>query len=69
MKNAEFKEQIIDLAMNIVFIFNLQMNNNCNNAKFGMQRFLDDMSSISTKSVAVFAQSLELWAQLVEKLA
>ncbi len=36
MKNDEFKEQIIDLAMNIVFIFNLQMNNNCNNAKFGM---------------------------------
>jgi hypothetical protein len=69
MKNDEFKEQIIDLAMNIVFIFNLQMNNNCNNAKFGMQRSLDDMLSISTKSIAVFAQSLELWAQLVEKLA
>jgi len=36
MKNDEFKEQIIDLAMNTIFIFNLQMNNNSNNAKFGM---------------------------------
>jgi hypothetical protein len=29
MKNVEDKEQIIDLVVNKVFIFNLQMSNNC----------------------------------------
>ncbi len=62
MKNDEFKKQIIDPTMNIIFIFNLQMNNNYSNAKFGMHKFIDDMSSISIESIIVFAQSSELWA-------
>jgi hypothetical protein len=36
MKNAEDKEHIIDPTVNIVFIFDLQMNNNCKSARFGM---------------------------------
>jgi len=36
MKNAEDKEHIIDPTVNIVFIFYLQMNNNCKSARFGM---------------------------------
>ncbi len=35
MNNDEDKEQIMNLAVNIVFIFDLQMNN-YNSAKFGM---------------------------------
>ncbi len=53
MKNDEFKEQIIDPTMDIVFIFNLQMNNNCTNAKFGMHKSIDDMSGISIQSTIV----------------
>ncbi len=73
MKNVENKEQITDSIVNIVFIFNLHMNNNCKSARFGMLRSKDDMSGILaesatfTRSSRVFAQSLELWAQLVEK--
>ncbi len=44
MKNDENKEHIINPTMNIIFIFYLQMNNNCNNARFGMQQCKDDMS-------------------------
>ncbi len=71
MKKDEDKEQIVDPTMNIVFIFDLQMNNNCRIAGFGMQRFKDDMLSILVKllgifawSSSVFTQSSKLWAQL-----
>ncbi len=36
MKNDENKEQIVDLKVNIIFIFDFQKNNNCNSTKFGM---------------------------------
>ncbi len=41
MKNGEDKEQIKDLVVNTIFIFDLQMSNkvvsnNCRNARFGM---------------------------------
>ncbi len=76
MKTVEDKEWIIDPVMNIVFIVNLQMSNNCKSAKFGMERFNDDMSGVLAKSIAtfilslkVFAQSLELWAKSTKKSA
>jgi hypothetical protein len=39
------------------------MNNNCRSEGFGMQRSKDDMLSVSTKLVAVFAQSSGVFAQ------
>jgi hypothetical protein len=36
MKNDEDKEQITDLAVNTIFIFDLQMSNNCRSGGFGM---------------------------------
>jgi hypothetical protein len=69
MKNAEDKEHIIDPTVNIVFIFDLQMNNNCKNAIFGMQRSKDDMSGVLVeltilfvRSSRVFTHSSKLWA-------
>ncbi len=74
VQNVEDKEQIIDLIVNTIFIFNLQMNNNYKSVGFGMQRSNDDMSGILATLVAIFIQSskvftysLELWAQLTEK--
>ncbi len=58
----------MDPAMNTIFIFNQQMNNNCKSVGFGMHRCKDDMSGVSTESTTIFAQSLELWAQSVEKI-
>jgi hypothetical protein len=75
MKNDEDKEHITNLAVNTVFILNMQMSNNCNNAKFGMQQFKDDMLGILVELVAIFIRSLgvfaqlsKLWAKLIEKL-
>jgi hypothetical protein len=62
MKNDEDKEQIIDPTVNIIFIFNLQKSNNCNNAGFGMQKSIDYMLGISTELTVVFTQSSKLWA-------
>jgi hypothetical protein len=60
--------------MNTIFIFNLQINNNCNNAKFVMEGSKDDMSSVLVESTRVFTyssriftQSSELWAQSTKK--
>jgi hypothetical protein len=76
MKNDEDKEKIIDPKVNRIFIFYLQMNNNCNCIGFGMQKFIDDMLNISAESATifiqssrVFTQSLELWVESLEKLA
>jgi hypothetical protein len=54
MKNVEEKKQITNPAMNTIFIFDLQMNNNYRSVGFGMQRSKDDMSCVSAKSVVVF---------------
>jgi hypothetical protein len=54
MKNAENKEQIIDLVVHKVFIFYLHISNNYRNAKFGMQRFKDDVLGVSIESTIVF---------------
>ncbi len=74
MKNDEDKEQITNPTMNTIFIFDLQKSNYCNNVGFGMQKFIDDMLGIQVESAAVFvrslgvfAQSLELQAQLAKK--
>ncbi len=60
MKNVKSKEQITNLFVNKIFI---------------LQRFKDDMLSISVesttifvRSLRIFTQSLELWAQLGDKL-
>ncbi len=57
MKNVEDKEHITDPTVNIIFIFDLQMSNNCRSEGFRMQRSKDDMSSILAKSATIFAQS------------
>jgi hypothetical protein len=49
MQNIEDEEQMEDLAINTILIFNLQitnksMNNNCKSEGFGMQRSKDDLS-------------------------
>jgi hypothetical protein len=76
MKNDEDKEKIIDPKVNTIFIFYLQMNNNCSCTRFGMQKFIDDMLSISAESATifvqssrVFTQSLELWVESLKKKA
>jgi len=48
--------------MNIIFIFNLQMNNNCRSARFGMQRSKDDMLGVLAESATRFAQSSRVFA-------
>ncbi len=62
MKNDEDEKQIIDLAVNIIFIFDLQMSNNCSSVGFGMERSKDDMSKVFAESTVVFAQSLGTFA-------
>ncbi len=58
MKNVKYKKHIINPVVNIVFIFYPEMNNNCKSVRFGMQRFKDDMSSISVETTVIFVQSL-----------
>ncbi len=53
MQNTKDEKQMEDLAVNTIFIFylhmtNKSMSNNCRSEGFGMQRFEDDMSRIST---------------------
>ncbi len=62
MKNDEDKNQITHLVVNIVFIFDLKMNNNCNSAKFGMQKFTYDMLGVSVELATIFAWSLGVFA-------
>ncbi len=54
MKNVRNKEQITYPIVNIVFIFYLQMNNNCKSVGYGMQRSKDDMSYILAKLATMF---------------
>jgi hypothetical protein len=60
--------------VNTIFIFDLQMINNCNNVIFGMGRSKDDMSKVLVESPTIFVWSLgiftkssKLWPQLVQK--
>jgi hypothetical protein len=62
MKNDEDKNRIIDLVVNIVFIFNLQKNNNCNIVRFGMEKFIDDMLGILAESATIFIHSSRVFA-------
>ncbi len=62
MKNVEDQEQI-DPAVNTIFIFDLQMSNNCRIARFGMKRSKDDMLGILTESTTIFVQSSRVFAQ------
>jgi hypothetical protein len=63
MKNDENKEQITDLTVNKIFIFDLQKTNNCKSVRFGMQNYTNDMSRIFVESVAVFIRSLGVFTQ------
>jgi hypothetical protein len=38
------------------------MNNNCNSAKFGMQKFTYDMLGVSVELATIFAWSLGVFA-------
>jgi hypothetical protein len=79
MWSIKDEEQMEDLVVNIILIFDLQMtnkfvSNNCRSEGFGMQRFEDDLLTVSTESTMIFtqpsrvlAQSLDLLAQLTEK--
>ncbi len=74
MKNVKDEDQIKNLAVNIILIFDLQMNNksmnnNCKNEGFGIQRSEDDMSRILTKLAIIFVQSLGVFAQTSDLLA
>jgi hypothetical protein len=62
MKNVKCKKQITYPIVNIVFIFDLQMSNNCSSEGFGMQKSKDDMSSISAKSTIIFSQSSRVFS-------
>ncbi len=63
MKNDEDKKQITDPTMNTIFIFDLHMSNNYNNAGFGIQRSKDDMSGVSIESARIFVRSLRIFTQ------
>ncbi len=54
--------------MNTIFTFDLQMSNNCNSARFGMQRSID-MSIVSAKSAKELIQSPVVFSQLGDKQA
>jgi hypothetical protein len=58
----EDKEQIIDQTLNIVFIFDLQINNNGSNARFGMQKSKDDMLGVLAELAWIFAQSSKVFS-------
>ncbi len=57
MKNAENKEQITNPMVKTIIIFDLQMNNNYNNARFAIHIFKDDMLGVLIESTRIFVQS------------
>jgi hypothetical protein len=63
MKNDEDNEHIIDPTVNIVFIFYLQMSNNCKSVGFGMQRFKDDMLGVLVELIIVFSWSSRVFTK------
>ncbi len=63
-----------DLVVNTILIFDLQMinkfvNNNYKRKGFGMQRFENDLSWVSTQLVEVFTQTLGVLAESSDLLA
>jgi hypothetical protein len=59
IKSREDEEQMKDLAINTILMFELQMidksiGNNCRSEEFGMQRSEDDLSRVSIESTKVF---------------
>ncbi len=68
MKNVEDEEQSKDPTVNIMLIFNMQMNNksvsnNYRSERFGIQRFEEDMSEVSVESTIIFTQSSDVFKQ------
>ncbi len=68
VKNVAYEEQIKDLVVNTILIFNLQMNNksmndNYKSEGFGIQDFEDDLSWVSIESTIIFAKSLNIFTQ------
>jgi hypothetical protein len=66
IKNVVDEEQVKDLVVNTILIFDMQMsnksmNNNCRSEGFGMHDFEDDLSWVSFESIVVFAQSLAIF--------
>jgi hypothetical protein len=57
MKNVKDKKHITNLTKNTIFIFDLQMSNNCKSVGFRMQRSKDDMLGVSTKLAIIFVQA------------
>jgi len=62
MKNAANKKQITNPMVNTIFIFDLQMNNNCRSVEFGMYKSKDDMLSILGKSTIILVKLLGVFA-------
>ncbi len=74
MQSTKDEEQMEDHAINIILTFDLEMtnksmSNNCKSEGFGMQRFEDGLSWISTKLATVFTQSSSVFAQSLDLLA
>ncbi len=62
MQSIKDEEQMKDPTINTILIFDLQMinkfvNNNCKTEGFGIQRFEDNLSRVSTILTKVFTQS------------
>ncbi len=62
MKNNEDKEQIIDLMVNTICIFDFQKKKNCNNAGFGMHKSIDYMLGVLIESTTIFSRSSRVFA-------
>ncbi len=73
IRHYEDEDQMQDLEVKKILISDLHMpnkfrNSNCKSARFGMQRFKDDMLEISTASIKVFAQSSKIFTQTSDLL-
>ncbi len=67
MQNTKDKDQMEDLVVNTIFIFNQQMinnsvNNNYKSEGFGVQKFEDDLSKVSIELVENFTLSSKVFA-------
>ncbi len=74
MQSTENEEQIEDLTVNKILIFDLQMinksmNNNYKSERFGMQRSEDDLSRVSAKLAIIYIHSSRVFAQSSDLLA
>ncbi len=67
MQNTEDKDQMEDLVVNTIFIFNQQMinksvSNNYKSEGFGVQKFEDDLSKVSIELAENFTLSSKVFA-------